>query len=70
MSDREQARIIHPLYPLFPTQRLDCQLCGDEMDWNGHAAMFECDCRNFGVSAEAIESASCPVEFFDVTVVE
>lgn len=68
MTDDSQAQIRHPLYPLGPAQRLECQQCGDEMEWNGHAAMFECDCRDFGVSAEAIRHTAMSAH--DVTVVE
>lgn len=54
-------------YPLPDDKELRCrQDCGEVMQWHVVAHVFECDCRRFGISEEALKETGPGL--FDVEV--
>lgn len=68
MTDESQEQIHHHHIPLGPKQRLRCTRCDEQMEWSRHTATFDCDCRDFGVTSEAILHTE-DISIFDVTVI-
>lgn len=69
-EERNSVEVTPPGYPLPPGKTLRCGRCGERMDWNITGWIFECECRRFGVSAEAIEYDGGAYEDVEVVDVE